>query len=149
MRILQLIDIPWDSGLANYALVMSQGLKKDGHQVFVSAIPGQKPWAKARRLGLHTVPLATLKGLQPLRRFLRDHRIDLLNAHTGSTHSLAVASALGQRVAVVRTRSDARGVRRRLGSGFLYHHTHRVIAAADYIREAYVKTLRLPPRKVV
>jgi len=49
---------------------------------------------KAKRLGLKTVPLATLKGLQPLRRFLKDHGIQVLNAHTGSTHSLAVASAL-------------------------------------------------------
>ncbi len=149
MRILQLIDIPWDSGLAHYALMMSQGLKKSGHKVYISAIPGLKPWAKAHKLGLHTVPLATLKGLKPLRRFLRDQKIDLLNAHTGSTHSLAVASALGQPVAVVRTRSDARGVKRRIGSRFLFGHTHRVIAAAEYIREAYLKALKLPPRKVI
>ena len=96
MKILQMVDVPWDSGLAHYALVVGQGLKKRGHQVFVSAIPGQKPWVKAHKLGLKTVPMATLKGLNPLRHFLKDHKIDLLNAHTGSTHSLAVASALGQ-----------------------------------------------------
>jgi glycosyltransferase involved in cell wall biosynthesis len=149
VRILQLIDIPWDSGLAHYALVMSQGLKKEGHQVFISAVPGEKPWQKAHRLGLRTVPLATLKGLKPLRRFVKEHHIQVLNAHTGSTHSLAVAGALGQNVAVVRTRSDARLVRRRVGQGFLFRHTQRVITAADYIRDTYVKTLKLPPRKVV
>lgn len=149
MKILQLIDVPWDSGLAHYALVAAQGLKKNGEQVFVSAVPGEKPWVKARRLGLRTVPLATLKGLQPLRGFLKKHRIDLVNAHTGSSHSLAVASALGQNVAVVRTRADARGVRRKVGSWFLYKHTHRVIAAADYIRQAYLKTIKILPRKVV
>jgi glycosyltransferase involved in cell wall biosynthesis len=72
-----------------------------------------------------------------------------LNAHTGSTHSLAVASALGQKVAVVRTRSDARRVRKTVGSGFLFKHTHRIIAAADYINEEYVKTLKLPSKKIV
>src|SRR5882672_535377 len=111
MRILQFIDVPWDSGLAHYALILSQELKKKGHQVFISALPGEKPWIKARRLGLKTVPLATLKRLKPLRRFLVDHDIQVLNAHTGSTHSLAVASALGRNIAVVRTRSDARHVR--------------------------------------
>ncbi len=149
MRVLQFIDVPWDSGLAHYALILSQALKKKGHQVFISALPGQKPWVKARRLGLKTVPLATLKGLNPLRRFLKDHDIQVLNAHTGSTHSLAVASALGQKVAVIRTRSDARSVKSKVGSGFLYKHTHRVIAAADYIRDSYLKAFKLPTRKVV
>jgi glycosyltransferase involved in cell wall biosynthesis len=149
MRVLQFVDVPWDSGLAHYALALSQQLKRAGHQVFVSALPGEKPWLKARRLGLKTVPLATLKGLNPLRRFLRDHGIQVLNAHTGSTHSLAVASALGHKVAVVRTRSDARRLKARVGSGFLLKHTHRVIAAADYIRDSYLKTFKLPGRKVV
>jgi glycosyltransferase involved in cell wall biosynthesis len=149
MKILQLIDVPWDSGLAHYALVLSQELKHSGHQVFISALPGQKPWAKARRLGLKTVPLATFKGLPSLRRFIATHQIDILNAHTGKTHSLAVASSLGKRVAVVRTRSDAREISRKFGNGFIYQHTDRIIAAADYIRDAFVKTLRLPTRKVV
>jgi glycosyltransferase involved in cell wall biosynthesis len=149
MRILQFVDVPWDSGLAHYALVLSQELKRKGHQVFISALPGEKPWLKARRLGLKTVPLATLKRLNPLRHFLVDHGIQVLNAHTGSTHSLAVASALGRKIAVVRTRSDARSVRPRVGYKFLYKHTHRVIAAADYIRDSFIKTLKLPGKKVV
>jgi glycosyltransferase involved in cell wall biosynthesis len=149
MRVLQFIDVPWDSGLAHYALILSQELKKKGHQVFISAVPGQKPWLKAKRLGLKTVPLATLKGLHPLRHFLKDHGIQVLNAHTGSTHSLAVASALGQKVAVVRTRSDARRLRPRVGSGFIFKHTHRVIAAAEYIRDSYLSQMKLPGKKVV
>lgn len=149
MRIFQMVDVPWDSGLAHYALLVSQELKRRGHHVFISAVPGAKPWVKARRLGLRTVPLTKMGGLRPLRRFLKAHRIDLVNAHTGSTHSLAVAGALGQPVAVVRTRSDARGVKARMGSSFLYKRTDRVIAAADYIREAFVKVLRLPSSKVV
>ena len=41
MRILQFVDVPWDSGLAHYALILSEALKKRGHHVFVSAVPGQ------------------------------------------------------------------------------------------------------------
>ncbi len=148
MKILQMIDVPWDSGLAHYALVLAQGLKKKGHQVFVSAIPGEKPWHKAHRLGLKTLPMVKLKNLTALRRFVREHHIDLINAHTGSTHSLAVAAALGQKIAVVRTRSDARVIKRRPGSHFLYKHTQRVIAAADYIRDSFIKGLKLSPKKV-
>ncbi len=149
MKILQMVDVPWDSGLANYALMLAQGLKKKGHQVFVSAVPGEKPWLKAHRLGLKTIPLVRLKNLTALRGFVRKHKIDLINAHTGSTHSLAVGAALGQKIAVVRTRSDARTIKRRPGSGFLYRHTQRVIAAAEYIRQSFIKELKLPTRQVV
>jgi glycosyltransferase involved in cell wall biosynthesis len=149
MKILQMVDVPWDSGLAHYALVLAQGLKARGHQVFVSAIPGEKPWQKAHRLGLKTLPMVNLKGLKPLRRFVGEHHIDIINAHTGSTHSLAVAAALGQPIAVIRTRSDARAIRRRPGGKFLYKHTQRVIGAAEYIRQAFLRELKLPPKKVV
>jgi glycosyltransferase involved in cell wall biosynthesis len=148
MKVLQMVDVPWDSGLAHYALILAQGLKARGHQVFVSAIPGEKPWHKAHRLGLKTLPMVNLKGLNPLRHFVRDHHIDVINAHTGSTHSLAVAAALGQPIAVIRTRSDARAIRRRPGGKFLYGHTQRVIAAAEYIRQAFLRELKLPPKKV-
>lgn len=149
MKILQMVDVPWDSGLAHYALILSQGLKRKGHHVFVSAVPGEKPWHKAHRLGLKTLPLVNLKSLGALRRFVREHGIDLINAHTGSTHSLAVAAGIGQSIAVVRTRSDARVIKRRPGSRFLYKHTHKVIAAAEYIRESFIKELALTPRQVV
>ena len=36
-----------------------------------------------------------------------------------------------------------------MGYKFLYGHTHRVIAAADYIRDSFLRTLKLPPRQVV
>jgi len=149
MKILQMVDVPWDSGLAHYALVLAQGLKKKGHQVFVSAVPGQKPWVTAHRLGLKTIPMVKLKNLRALRHFIHKHEINVINAHTGSTHSLAVAAALGQKVAVVRTRSDAREIRRRPGGRFIYKHTQRVIAAAEYIRNSFLKDLKLPPKKVV
>ncbi len=149
MKILQMVDVPWDSGLAHYSLVLAQGLKKKGHQVFVSAVPGGKPWLKAHRFGLKTLPMVKLKNLGALRHFIREHGVELINAHTGSTHSLAVAAALGQKVAVVRTRSDARSFRSRPGSHFLYKHTQRVISAAEYIRKSFLKELKLPPKKVV
>jgi len=81
MKILQMVDVPWDSGLAHYALVLAQGLQKKGHQVFVSAVPGEKPWQKAHRLGLKTIPLVSIKGLRPLRRFLRDQGVHALTVH--------------------------------------------------------------------
>ena len=149
MRILQMVDVPGDSGLAHYALVLGQGLKARGHQVWVSTIPGQKPWIKAGRLGLAAVPLATWKSLPKLRQFLIREGVELINAHTGKTHTLAVTAALGLRIPVVRTRSDARPVQNSMGSRFLYPRTIRIIAAADYIRQDFITTLELPSHQVV
>src|SRR5512143_1440509 len=112
MNILQMVDVPWDSGLAHYAVILSQGLARRGHRVYVSALPEAKPWQKAERLGLPTVDLVGLGSAGRLRRFLRERDITLVNAHTGSTHTLAVFATLGRKIAVVRTRGDARALRR-------------------------------------
>ncbi len=149
MKILHLVDVPWDSGLAHYALVLAQAQKKNGHKVFVSALPGEKPWHKAHKLGLKTLPLVKFRNLSALRRIVREHQIDILNAHTGSSHSLAVAATLGQKAAVVRTRSDARIVKARPGSRLLFAKTPRIISAADYIRDSFVRDLKMDPQKVV
>ena len=149
MNILHMVDVPWDSGLAHYALTLAAGQKARGHRVWVSTIPGQKPWAKAHRLGVPTVPLATWKSVSRLRSFLRENRVEIVNAHTGATHSVAVMAATGGPAAVIRTRSDARRVRKSFGSGFLYRRTARVIAAADYIRQDFLLTLDLSPDHVV
>jgi glycosyltransferase involved in cell wall biosynthesis len=149
MNILHMVDVPWDSGLAHYALTLASGQQARGHNVWVSTIPGQKPWAKAQRLGVPAVPLATWKSLPNLRRFLIENKIELMNAHTGKTHSLAVMAALTLKVAIIRTRSDARAVRKSFGSGFLFRRTSRVIAAADYVRQDFIRTLGLPSDRVV
>jgi len=149
MKIIHLIDIPWDSGLANYALILGQGLQKRGHTVYIGCKPGEKPWDKAQRMGLQTVPYTRLTDALALRKFLIDQSIHIVNAHTGSTHTLAITAAVGLRTRVIRTRSDARPVRRSFGSGFLFHRTARVIAAAEYIRRDFLQTLHLSDEKVI
>jgi len=148
MKIVHMVDIPWDSGLANYALVLAQGLQKNGHTVYFCSKPNEKPGLKAQRLALPTIPWATLQDLFALRRFLQDKQIDIVNAHTGSTHTLAVAAAWGTHTRVIRTRSDARPVKKSFGSGFLYAKTAHVIAAAAYIRQDFIRLLNLPAEKV-
>jgi len=45
VKILQMVDVPWDSGLAHYALVLSAGAKKEGHQVFCIGGPERETLA--------------------------------------------------------------------------------------------------------
>ena len=109
MRILQLHDETWDSGLSHYALTLSAELKRRGHDVKFWAAPGSHAAHQARFLGLATRELAKPWLTLPARRAeLRREGFHLVNAHTGSAHSLAVALSAGTHVPVVRTRGDAR-----------------------------------------
>lgn len=149
MKVLHLLDIPWDSGLAHYALVLAQGLQAGGHEVVFGCKPGEKPWDKAARFGLETTPHVSWTGWSGLRDLIRTRRFDIVNAHTGSTHTLAVAAAAGTAARVIRTRSDARPARRSVGTRLLYRRTAKAIAAAAYIREDMVRTLHIPPERTV
>jgi glycosyltransferase involved in cell wall biosynthesis len=149
MRILQLLDIPWHSGLAHYALSLAVALRDAGHETWIGAVAGSGPWDAAKAAGLPRVPHARLSSLPALRAFLRRARIGVVNAHTGDTHTLAVAAAAGLAVVVVRTRSDARPVRRRPGASLLFRRTGRTIAGAEYIRRQYLDTMGLPADRVV
>jgi glycosyltransferase involved in cell wall biosynthesis len=149
MRILHLLDIPWHSGLAHYALSLAAALRDAGHETWIGARSGSGPWTAAGALGLARVPYARLSSLSALRAFLRRERIGVVDAHTGGTHTLAVAATAGLPAVVVRTRSDARPVRKRPGTGLLFRRTGRTIAAAEYIRQQYLDIVELPPERVV
>jgi glycosyltransferase involved in cell wall biosynthesis len=149
MRILHLLDIPWHSGLAHYALSLAAALRGVGHETWIGARQSSGPWTAAGALGLPCVPYARLSSLPALQAFLRRERIGVVDAHTGGTHTLAVAATAGLAAVVVRTRGDARPVRKRPGAGLLFRRTGRIIAAAEYIRQQYLDAVGLPPEQVV
>jgi glycosyltransferase involved in cell wall biosynthesis len=136
LRILHLVDEPYDSGIVHYALSAARGLKARGHQVGVWARAGAVPLAKAREAGLDVLPFARpWLDLARLRRHLREKGVELAVAHTGAAHSVAVAAAAGTSARVLRTRADARPMRRRPGSRLLWSRTCGFVAANARILE--------------
>lgn len=135
MRILQLHDEPWDSGIAHYALTLSSELKRRGHEVHFWAALGSHAAAGAREAGLETreIPQPWL-CLPRLRAEIRERGIEILNAHTGSTQALAAALAWGRKLPVIRTRADARPCARHLLARALARRTQAFIAANARIR---------------
>ena len=113
MKILHLIDEPWDSGITAYALQTASLLHKAGDNVTVGVLAGKKPEKLAVEKGLITAPF---EGVGQLRRLLK-RPWDLINAHTGRTHTWSILTralaGLGsaRTVPVVRTRGDARPIR--------------------------------------
>lgn len=141
MNVLQLVDEPWDSGLTQYALTLARGLQGRGHQVAVAAVPEGPAW---RQVQQWEIPLIALRGwvdLPALRHWIRTRSVHVLNPHTGRTHSLAACAGRHQSV-LIRTRADARPVRRWFGYRWLLGRTDRVIAAAEFIRQQYVEGLK-------
>ncbi len=169
MRILQMLDIPWHSGLADYAFSLARALEAAGHRCQIAAPPGSRASQAAAAAGLSVVPFCAPSTLPALRRFIRDEGIDLLNAHTGTTHVLSMLAAAwpassaargrssgpqhladsrpprrATRPAVVRTRADRRTLRPRPGWQLLAARTERFIGATEGIRRQFLAAYRLP-----
>jgi len=116
LKILSIIDIPWNSGLAHYAFEQALALRAGGHQVTFAcpeesaaerfaakegfprfAIPGRKQLTK--------YPAAIL-GLS---RFARTEGFEFACAHTGLSQTVAwFLRNFDQRLKIIRVKADAR-----------------------------------------
>lgn len=134
MKILHILDERWDSALTAYALTLAHAQSARGHAVWVAAKPGFYADREARRRGLSVLPLSSLLGL---RWFVGRRKIDVVNAHTGSGHTMALWATAGRPAALVRTRGDARPVRKGFGQSWLLNRTDAVIAASRAIAGQY------------
>lgn len=135
MNIVQFADETWDSGLTEYALTLTAALTERGHKCWFMALDGSHAHKRALRLGLNTIAVRKTPGgyLSALKK-LREIKPDIINAHTGSSHSFAVLLALGlARTAVVRTRADARDFRLKPFASLLWGRTAGFIAANNFI----------------
>jgi glycosyltransferase involved in cell wall biosynthesis len=130
MKILHIEDEPWDSGIAHYALTLCVQLQRLGHEVHLWGRRGSPVAAAAERAGLRTRALRRpWASLHRLRAQVRAAGISLIDAHTGSSHALAAALAALTKVAVVRTRGDARPAAKHPLARLLARRTHAFIAA--------------------
>ncbi len=114
MNILHLEDEPWDSGIAHYAVTLAAEQARQGHRVALWGVAGSPLVEDAAALGLATRtwtagPQGWLE-IPALRRDLAAFKPEIVNAHTGSAHALALILA-PKGAAVIRTRGDARPVR--------------------------------------
>lgn len=134
MRILHILDERWDSALTAYGLSLAQAQAARGHDVWVMVKPGLYADREARRRGLRVHPLTSFLGF---RWFAGRRKFDVVNAHTGSGHTLGLWAVAGRPAALVRTRGDARPVEKKPGQGWLLDRTDSVIAASRAIAGQY------------
>ncbi len=145
MRILQIEDEPWDSGIAHYALTLSAELQRRGHEIHFWGREDSPLLHQASRWGLKTLGLRRPWSCLPrLRAKVRQAGLELINAHTGRAHCLAAALAAFSSVPVVRTRGDARPAVKNPLARLLASRTTAFIAANARIQsdlaQAFPKT---------
>ncbi|MCX5786144.1 MAG: glycosyltransferase family 4 protein [Elusimicrobia bacterium] len=151
LRILNLIDIPWNSALAAYAFDQARALKTAGHEVYFACPPASAAWEFARKEGLACFPLPDRKEpflrlpFLKLKKVLAAERIDIISAHTGKTQTLAffLSAFSAKRPALIRTKADARPP----SKSFTFMRVSKIVAASDYIRNGYLK-LGFAPEKM-
>ncbi len=152
MKILNIIDIPWNSGVTNYAMELSKAILQNGHKIFFAGVKGGLPLQIARKNSFETVEICTRKNpfilgsVLRLVKFVQLYKIDIVNAHTGKGHFLAYLTLLisNKKFALIRTKSDTMYPKK----SFLYKKTEKIIAASEFIRKRYLK-IGIAPEKVI
>jgi glycosyltransferase involved in cell wall biosynthesis len=147
MNIVHLEDEPWDSGIAHYALTLAAEQARRGHRVAVWGVKHSPVLKQAAELGLPV--RAWMSGpegwleFRTQRRELAAFLPQVVDAHTGSSHALALLIA-PKGAAVIRTRGDARPVHATSLTRWAAGRTHRFIAANTAIetqlRAAFPRT---------
>ena len=137
MNIVHLEDEPWDSGIAHYALTLAAEQARRGHRVAVWGEKYSPVLKQAAELGLRTRgwepgPLGWLE-IPALRRELSAFAPQIVNAHTGSAHALALTVAPKGAV-IVRTRGDARPPRSNALTRLTAFRTTLLIAANSALK---------------
>lgn len=143
MNIVHYADEIWDSGLTEYALTLSCALAARGHNCWFLARPGGHAQQRASALGLQVLQADPgVNGFFTLLNQLEKIKPDIINAHTGSSHTRAVLLATALRGAkVVRTRADARDFRLKPFGGLLWRRTDGFIAANSVIMRQFKAAL--------
>ena len=152
MKILNIIDIPWNSGITSYVMEASNGLLQNGHKIFFAGVKNGLPLQIAKENGFETIEICSRKNpfvfgtVLRLVKFVQLYKIDIVNAHTGKAHFLAyLVSLLSKRkFVIIRTKSDAI----RPQKSFLYKKTQKIIVASEFIRKRYLN-IGIGPEKVV
>ena len=137
MNIVHIEDESWDSGIAHYAVTLAAEQARRGHRAAVWGLKNSPVLKQAAELGLATrgwfEPPFGWTELPALRRELAAFAPQMINAHTGSAHTLALLLA-PKGAAVVRTRGDARPPKSNFLTRLTASRTATMIAANSALK---------------
>lgn len=152
LKILNLIDIPWYSGATEYAISQAEALARYGYEIYF-ALPKINPAFTRITRSFKTIEISQRKEIpNPLElarilRFIRQNKIDIINAHTGRMQTLTfIISLFLPVVKIVRTKADAKDIKRTP----TYSKLNAVICGSRYIERMYTnKGIKVPLIKTI
>lgn len=152
LKILNLIDIPWASAVADYALAQSAIMAKKGHKVYFGASEESFTLKASKLAGYYTFNFPDRKKiLSPidifsLVSFCKKEGIDIINSHTGRAMSAAAAvKVFAPHIKTVRTKSDAKSP----SVNLISKSVSLIICGSKYIEKMYrQKSSKLPLKTI-
>lgn len=151
LKILNLVDIPWNSAVLEYALLQSEALSLTGHKVFFG-IPKINEKYKHISSVYKTIEISDRKKILlpneiiKVYKFIKENNIEVINTHTGRMQTLAyIVSKIYPNIKIVRTKSDAKTIKK----SFTYSNIKMIICGSKYIENMYKDIKNKPKTKTI
>ena len=139
LKILNLIDIPWYSGLTDYAFLQCSVLRDNGHIIYIGCDRESESYKKAIKEGYKVIEITDRKKIITpslifnLAKFIKNEEIDIINAHTGRTQTIAYLLSKFKNIRIIRTKSDAKDIKH----SFTYKKVDFIICGSRHIENFY------------
>jgi glycosyltransferase involved in cell wall biosynthesis len=121
----------------------AQGLARRGHELALLCPSEARIYAEAPAWGLRTMALPLAKkrpsGVLALRRWLAQHRCDVLSTHSSTDSWLSAFATLGKPLPLVRTRHISAPVPRNVLTRWLYRRASRIVTAGEALKRDLVE----------
>lgn len=133
----------------------AHGLAERGHRVLVATRPDAEMARRCREAGLVHLPLAfwnefDLYSMRRLAGVIRRHRVQVVHAHKGVAHAVALGAALnGARFALVVNRGVSFPISPLAAFKYRSPHVHRIVAVCEAIRRHLVEDVSVAAERVV
>jgi glycosyltransferase involved in cell wall biosynthesis len=133
----------------------AQGMSARGHEVGIVAPRESRIYEAAleRGLSVQALPIARkdLSGLLAIRRWLKNHPVDVVNSHSSTDSWLAAlaCASLARAPALVRTRHVSAAIPNNLPTRWLYRRaTQHVVTTGEALRLQLLRDNGLSPERV-
>lgn len=152
MRVLLTCHVRFASAMAWYTLHLARGLKKAGHEVYLSSQRGSPlaEWSAKHDIpgssehDFHSPnPVEICRSISKLSSAIRSFRPDILNPHCPPGHALLAIASHG-RLPIVRTVAEPRSPKRHIANKLLHEKlTHGIIYSTSSSLPRYLKAFDL------
>ena len=156
LSILQVLEKNrFGTGSVQQMFQAAEGLARRGHQVAVVSRPGEELAARCRAAGVSLLPLplrheGDVASAWRLARWIRQRRVEVVHAHKGVAHSVALLAAYLTPLPCLVVNRGVSFPLTWLGRGkYRSRRVHRVVAVCEAIRQVVLRSGRLAPEKVV